>query len=99
MNRSILSACGSTIRHLRGILETSKERYIFVGVEGGGCNGLKYCVSPSSETPDNRDESVTIGGVPFVVCGRSLLHIIGSRMEWKSSAMGSGITFVNPNAK
>ena len=98
MSRQILSFCGKTIQHFRGILKKTNHKSILIGIKGGGCNGMKYYIEPTSSQPEKLDEKINIDGVDIVVCHKSLLYILGSEVKWKEDLMGSGIEFINPNA-
>ena len=98
MNK-IINICKTTATHFNHLLKTANHKYIFVGVKGGGCNGLKYYIETTSEKPDKMDELFLSHNVPIVVCGKSLIHLIGSDITWKTDNMGSGIEIINPNAK
>ena len=39
-----------------------------------------------------------VDNVNIIVCGKSLLHLIGVKIKWKDDLMGSGLEFNNPNA-
>ena len=98
MNK-IINICKATAEHFSHLLKISNHKYIFVGVKGGGCNGLKYYIDTTSDKPDKMDELVVSYDIPIIVCGKSLMHIIGSDIKWKTDNMGSGIEIINPNAK
>ena len=98
MNK-IINICKTTATHFNNLLHSSNHKYIFIGVKGGGCNGLKYYIETTSEKPEKYDEIVVSQEVPIIVCGKSLMHIIGSDIKWKTDNMGSGIEIINPNAK
>jgi len=98
MPKPIMSFCSKTVQHFRKLLEYHSAKTILVGVQGGGCNGLKYYVEPSNEKPKKLDEQIQIDGVDITICGNSLLHLIGTEVEWNESPMGSGLEFINPNA-
>ena len=99
MTKPIIKMCTKTVQHLQNILKTTGLHYIRIGVTGGGCNGLKYLVTPSSDITAKGDTSVTIKGLPINICGKSLLFIIGTQINWVTDAMGSRIEFTNPNAQ
>ena len=84
------------LKHLAK-LSTLEKPYILFGVKGGGCNGLKYFIEPIEE-PDKMDVLFDINNLSFAVCGKSLLHILGTHVVWKEDVMGSRIEFQNPNA-
>jgi len=98
MNK-IITICRMTANHFNNLLTSSNHKYIFIGVKGGGCNGLKYYIETTSDTPEKHDELVISEHVPIIVCGKSLIHLIGSEIRWKNDNMGSSIEINNPNAK
>lgn len=71
---------------------------ILFHVEGGGCNGLKYCLKPSNEPPKKRDELINGNGFKVVVCSKSLLYLFGTTIDWREDVMGNRFIFDNPNA-
>ena len=98
MNKQILSVCSRTLLHFRKILKETQHTSILIGVKGGGCNGLKYYVEPTSDFPDKFDEQLKIDGVNIIVCGKSMMHLLGTEIKWKTDYMNSGMDFINPNA-
>ena len=42
---------------------------------------------------------IKIDDVNIVVCGKSLMHLLGTHVYWKHDEMGARIEFTNPNAK
>ena len=71
----VVSLCRKTVAHFRHLLASTHHSSIFLGVRGGGCNGLKYVVAPTSDAPSRLDEELTLDGVHVIVCGKSLLHL------------------------
>ena len=94
----IKSICKLTIIHLK-ILSQDQYKYILIGVKGGGCNGLKYYIEPTNDKPLKRDELINIDNLNIIICGKSIMHLIGCHIYWKQDTMGSRIEFNNPNAK
>ena len=68
-------------------------------LKGGGCNGYKYYIEPTSDEPSKRDEVMMIDDLKIIICGKSLLHLLGTNVYWKNDIMGARIEFENPNAK
>ena len=95
---ALLNFSTKVIRHFKTILTESNHKSMLIGVKGGGCNGLQYFIEPTSDPPAKLDEQIQIDDLSIIVCGRSLLHLIGTNVSWKDDLMGSGITFENPNA-
>ena len=90
MKKQLINICDKSIQHFKNILLNSNKNYIIIGVESGGCNGLKYYIEPTS-TRNKYDELVCIQNVPFLICSKSLIHITGTILRWKSSLMSEGI--------
>ena len=99
MSKNIITLCDKTIRHLKTILLDTNSKYILIGVRGGGCNGLKYYIEPTNEEPEKFDEILKIDNLQINVCGKSILHLLGTEIKWKEDYMGKGLDFTNPNAK
>ncbi len=95
----MIQVCNKTLMHFSRLLKQTNHTSILIGVTGGGCNGIKYYIEPTSETPDRLDEVIDKEGVKIVICGKSIMHLLGSEIKWKEDFMGSRIEFTNPNAK
>ena len=98
MNKTILTFCKRASQQLKFISKVSGNKSILIGVKGGGCNGLKYFIEPTSAKPQKIDEQLDIDGTDVIVCGKSLLHILGTEITWKKDYMGERFDFNNPNA-
>ena len=99
MSRPLLTICKKSIQHFKNIAQKSNNSTIFIGVEGGGCNGLKYFIEPMEHKPDKTDEIMKIDEqLDVVICGKSLIHLIGTEINWEKNYMSEGISFSNPNA-
>ena len=96
--KNLISICQKTSRHFKTLLNNSNDTYIFIGVKGGGCNGLKYYINTTSEKPMKLDEVINDRGVPIILCGNSIMYLLGSSFYWKTDNMGSSIDIKNPNA-
>lgn len=99
--KPIMTFCNTTIKHFKHLVNNkpSKKMNILIGVKGGGCNGLKYYIEASDNKPEKKDETITIDDLKIVICGKSLMHLLGSHVYWKENEMGSRLEFDNPNAR
>jgi iron-sulfur cluster assembly protein len=80
------------------ILRHHKSTTALFSVKGGGCNGLRYNLEPTRESRDPLDEEVSLGGARSLrVCGKSLLYILGTEIDWRDDFMGQTFHFDNPN--
>ena len=92
-----LNICQRSMSHLGNILK-NPNKWIRIGVTGGGCNGLKYDITPTTEEPTKSDEILQRDNPPIYICGKSLLYLIGTNLSWTEDALGARIEFINPNA-
>ena len=70
-----------------------------LGVNGGGCSGLSYVLAIDDVTPKPYDSVFEQEGVRLIVDAKSHLYLDGMTIDYKSSLMGGGFEFQNPNAK
>ena len=71
---------------------------IRVAVKGGGCSGLTYDLTiTSDELPS--DKIVEQHGIKVMVDKKSYIYLVGTELEFSDGLNGKGFVFVNPNAK
>lgn len=63
-----------------------------------GCSGMSYDMS-WVDAPGPGDEVVTDRGLTVLVDRKATLFLIGTTMDYQSSALSSGFSFINPNEK
>lgn len=85
------------VLRLMGEDKISRDSFIRVGVEGGGCSGLVYQMDFDTETKDN-DKVFEDRGVRVVVDKKSFLYLVGTELDYQGGLNGKGFSFVNPNA-
>jgi len=73
------------------------DENIRVSVKGGGCSGLMYDLGFDASITE-KDDVFEAKGVKIVVDKRSLLYLIGTKLEFSDGLNGKGFQFVNPNA-
>jgi iron-sulfur cluster assembly protein len=80
-------------------MKQNDSNRIMIGVRGGGCNGLQYYIEPFKGTLDKNDEIIKIDNEnEIIICGKSVLFLIGTEIKWKTDFLGTGLEFINPNA-
>ncbi len=110
MKKSIIKISSSALTQLCKIAKEKESKSIIFSVKGGGCSGFKYLLKPFNETPDKLDEIVCLKDdikklkedtplKSFIVCGHSLIHLLGTEIDWKKDIMGETFVFENPMAK
>ena len=80
------------------ILKENEKNSLLFYVKSGGCNGFNYKLEPVSEQPHKLDEVVKYKDFHIVVCHKSILHILGTTIDWTEDIMGQGFKFDNPMA-
>lgn len=75
----------------------TKEAFIRVGVNSGGCSGLSYDLKIDKKT--NKDDKIfEDNGIKIVVNKKSFFYLIGTTLEYSGGLNGKGFVFNNPNA-
>ena len=98
MKKNVINITKLAYEHLSNAQKSSKSKYILFSIAGGGCNRLKYNLEPNNDEPKKIDEIVKIDDLKINVCGKSLLYLLGTTIDWTSDIMGNRFIFENPNA-
>lgn len=69
-----------------------------IAVNGGGCAGFSYQFDLTEEAQDGDIETVQ-HGVRVLVDGLSLLHLLGSEVDYVEDLIGASFRVNNPNAQ
>jgi iron-sulfur cluster assembly accessory protein len=83
---------------LIGLIEKSgKSAYLYL--RGGGCNGFSYNfkILKQDERPNKLDEHYQLDGYNLYLCNKSLMHLIGTKIDYVEDIMGSRFDFDNEN--
>jgi iron-sulfur cluster assembly accessory protein len=83
------------------VLRESKEQdtQLFrVGVLPGGCSGFKYNLMLEDNAEDDDVRVEVADDIVVIVDPFSAQYLDGVVLDYKSSMMGAGFTFDNPNA-
>ena len=70
---------------------------IRVAVKGGGCSGLTYDLTITSDELDS-DKIVEQHGIKVMVDKKSYIYLVGTQLEFSDGLNGKGFVFINPNA-
>jgi iron-sulfur cluster assembly protein len=79
------------------ILEIKDKEYVRVGVQGGGCSGLKYNLEFTDNKTDS-DQIFEFDSVILICDLKSYLYIANSELDHTDGLNGKGFHFNNPNA-
>ena len=67
-----------------------------IGVKNGGCAGMEYTLEWAEEQKPF-DEVVEDKGVKVLVDAKAMMFLLGTEMDFQSSALKSGFVFNTPN--
>jgi len=79
-------------------IEDSKEKYLRIGVKGGGCSGFEYALTVGREYNEEKDTLYHQHDVDIVVDKKSALYLDGITLDYYNDISRRGFTFDNPNA-
>ena len=96
--KDLIKICQKTKNHFNDICKKNNTKTLLFSVKGGGCNGLKYSIVPLYDKMQKNDEIIKFEQFNIVICGKSLMYVLGTELKWKEDVIGSGIEFVNPNS-
>ena len=96
--KHIITVSDMAVNKLGTILKQHNKTAIRFSVKGGGCNGFNYQLKPTNTAPDKLDEVVKINNIEIRVW-YSIMHILGTKIDWTEDIMGQGFKFENPMAQ
>lgn len=79
--------------------ESNPNVALRVGIKGGGCSGMSYVLAIDEASPKEHDTLFEQEGVKILMDAKSQLYLAGTTIDYKTSVMGGGFEFSNPNAK
>ena len=77
--------------------ESGSQKYLRVGVKGGGCSGLSYLLE--FDVPTEQDQWVEVDGLKILVNKAHELYLVGTTLNYEPGLGNRGFVFENPNAK
>ena len=99
MKNQVITLSKTACNKLKEIALTNNCKSILFYVKGGGCNGFNYKFEPTNEEPQKLDAVICRPGYDIQVCNKSLLHLLGTHIDWKKDIMGESFHFENPMAE
>jgi iron-sulfur cluster assembly accessory protein len=94
---TITPRAAEKIKALREAEKVEADRWLRVGVTGGGCSGFTYFMDFDAARED--DHVVESDGVKVFVDPRSAMYLRGSQLDYVEGLMGAGFKIHNPNVK
>jgi iron-sulfur cluster assembly accessory protein len=100
-DKKVINISDSAKEHLIKICKQTGSNNILFSVKGGGCNGFGYLFTPIKNEDELSKLDIQVPLDKFYnvyVCGISLIHLMGTNVDWEKSIMGESFVFENPNA-
>jgi iron-sulfur cluster assembly protein len=93
---SFTSNAINEVKRLIGEEGFDQQKYLRVGVKGGGCSGLTYILG--FDARDENDEVYETGDLTFIMNKSHGIYLMGMEIDWHGGLNSRGFTFTNPNA-
>ncbi|MDQ6845720.1 MAG: iron-sulfur cluster assembly accessory protein [Bacteroidota bacterium] len=84
------------IKRLMNEASFDTEKFLRVGVKGGGCSGMTYILDFDTKT--DKDEIFEIEGIPCIINPAHSIYLADMEVHWEGGLNSRGFTFNNPNA-
>lgn len=92
----VVSLTDAAVTRVTAIMDSANHAYLRVGVKNGGCAGMEY-VMDYADAPEALDEIHEEKGVRILIKANAVLFLIGSTIDYETSALASKFVFRNPN--
>lgn len=86
----------SEIKRLMNAEGFDNEKFLRVGVKGGGCSGMSYILDFDTRT--EKDDDFEIDGIPCIINPAHSIYLLNMEIDWEGGLNSRGFTFKNPNA-
>jgi len=77
-------------------LQENQNKFLRIGVKGGGCSGLSYVLG--FDEKQDSDELFEIEGIPVIMNNGHGIYLLGMQIDWQDGLNARGFSFNNPNA-
>jgi iron-sulfur cluster assembly protein len=94
----IMSLTDAAAERVREIMSKAEKPMagLRIGVKNGGCAGMEYTLE-WAEDQKPFDEVVEDKGVKVLIDAKAMMFLLGTQMDYQTSALKSGFVFNNPN--
>ncbi len=93
-----VSLSEAAVARVRKLIEKAGgDKFLRLGVKGGGCSGLEYVMRLDSTNKDG-DLEAQIDGIRVVIDPKSAQFLKSATLDFTGELIGGGFKFENPNA-
>ena len=72
------------------------EKFLRIGVKGGGCSGMSYVLDLDTKT--DKDEYFEVDGIPCIINPAHAIFLTNMEINFEGGLNSRGFVFNNPNA-
>ena len=97
--KSPVTITSSALRELKRLLseeDGDAEKYLRIGVKGGGCSGMSYILGFEEKT--DKDDLFEIDGIQCIINPSHIIYLNNMQVDWEGGLNSRGFMFSNPNA-
>lgn len=94
---TITDNAANELRNIRNDEQIAADKFLRLGVKGGGCSGLSYILEFEEKTAN--DTLIELNGVEVIIDPRHELYLAGMELDYQYGLNNRGFIFNNPNAK
>jgi len=81
-------------KEIQMVLDESKEKYLRIAIEGGGCSGFNYVFDFAK---NKEEDDFEFGRI--LIDSMSMNYLQGAKVDFIDHLMGSSFNIENPNAQ
>ena len=93
---TLTSSAINEIKRLKKEDGFDSEKYLRIGVKGGGCSGMSYVLGFEQKT--EKDELHEIDGIECIINPAHSIYLANMEIDWEGGLNSRGFIFKNPNA-
>lgn len=99
INKTTVTFTKGAVNEIKRLMNETgfdNDKFLRVGVKGGGCSGMTYILD--FETKTEKDEYFEIEGIPCIINPAHSIYLTDMEVHWEGGLNSRGFTFNNPNA-
>jgi iron-sulfur cluster assembly accessory protein len=81
-------------KEIQMVLDESKEKYLRIAVQGGGCSGFSYVFDFAQQKEEDDFEFNKV-----LIDSMSMQYLQGAQVDFVDDLMGASFNIINPNAQ
>ena len=93
----MITVTKTAINQMKNLLTKHNAKAVFLSLNSGGCNGFKYELEPfyKNDKLEKNDVTEIVDNVPIHICGKGLMYILGTNIDYQSDFVGERFVFTN----